>query len=70
MRITLPRPPQGYDATDQATTRTRIEDWSVGALAKDQDNYIGKGRLILTDQDDGSFWEVYVASGVLSVRAL
>jgi len=66
MKINFPKPDEGYSAFNEVQFRQQMERALLNVLATGVDNYIGAGRLILTDADGGNWALVVDTSGNLS----
>lgn len=60
--MALPKPPAGYDQTDQAKTREEIDRELDNRLQRGQDIELLEGRLIL-QSPDGNRWALGVSNG-------
>jgi len=70
MKLTLSPPPRQYSPEDQAQMRRDLSRQLEGALMKDQDCEIGRGRVILTSEDGSRFVLTVANDGTLSGVAL
>lgn len=68
MNVTLDPPPPAYSQQYLADLVRRLETAFGPVLAKGIVNYLGTGKLVLPDEDDGSLQEIYVASGAVLAR--
>jgi len=58
----LPRKQKGYDERSERTAKRKIETGLTNAFMSGKDNYVGDGRLILTD-DNGVEYELDISTG-------
>lgn len=70
MKLTLPTPPETYDARDQVAVRNELENRMTRVLEGGQDCEIGAGRLILLDTVTGERYSLSMVSGVLTETLL
>lgn len=64
----LPFPGPAWNAAQERQRNTILQQADAQNLKRDRDNYVGQGRLILTDQTTGTNYELFIDDGSLLAR--